>query len=274
MLRISDFAQLSRVSLKALRLYDQMGLFKPAQVDDSTGYRYYSAAQLPRLNRILVCKDLGFSLEQIAQLLNENLTARDLQRMLQQKQTEIAQRVEADLSRLARLQSRLLEIQQEGKMPNYEVVLKSIEPQLVAATQGVIPNYQDCEPTFHRLFDQAYGYVFQQGIKRVGSGIAVYHDTKLRDQDIPVEASVAIYDKIPGNDQISVYELPAVDTMACLVHQGAFTTLGQAYSALLGWVEVNGYRVIGSTREIYLQYEREGDPAEYVTEVQLPVEKI
>lgn len=66
MLRISDFAQLSRVSPKALRLYDRMGLLKPMEVDSFTGYRYYSATQLSRLNRILVFKELGFSLEQIA----------------------------------------------------------------------------------------------------------------------------------------------------------------------------------------------------------------
>jgi DNA-binding transcriptional MerR regulator len=66
MIKIGDFSKLSQATVKALRLYDEMGLLKPARVDNFTGYRYYSADQLPRLNRILALKDLGFSLEQIA----------------------------------------------------------------------------------------------------------------------------------------------------------------------------------------------------------------
>ncbi len=61
MLKIGDFSKLSRVSVQALRHYDEMNLLKPAQVDTFTGYRYYSASQLPRFNRILALKDLGFS---------------------------------------------------------------------------------------------------------------------------------------------------------------------------------------------------------------------
>lgn len=273
MLRISDFAQLSRVSPKALRLYDRLNLLKPIATDSETGYRYYSASQLSRLNRILVLKDLGFSLEQIGQLLDENLSPAAIRTLLQLKQTEIQQRLLADQDRLMRVENQLQQLEQEGKMPNYDVVLKSVESQLVAATTGVIPNYEECAPIFNRLFDQAYGYAAQQGLKRVGAGIALYHDTKLRDQNIPVEAAASIYEPIPSSDAVWVYELPSVETMACVVHHGTFATLGQAYNALLEWVEHNHYQIIGATREVYLQYERNGDPTQYVTEVQIPVEK-
>ncbi|MDJ0776164.1 MAG: GyrI-like domain-containing protein [Mastigocoleus sp. MO_167.B18] len=274
MLRISDFAQLSRVSPKALRLYDRMGLLKPIKVDSFTGYRYYSAVQLPRLNRILVFKELGFSLEQIAKLLDENIPAEEIRGMLRIKHLEIQQRLLEDQVRLARVEMRLTEIEQEKKMPNYEVILKPVESQLVAVTVGVIPNYQDCGPIFDRLFDEAYSHVSRHNLKQFGNGISIYHDTKLRDHDIPVEAAVPIYEKIPNNEKVLVYELPGVEDMACTVHQGSFASLGQAYNTLLEWVEKNGYRVIGSTREIYLQYERGRDESEYVTEVQIPVEKI
>lgn len=271
MLRISDFAQLSRVSPKALRLYDRIGLFKPANIDGLTGYRYYSATQLPRLNRILVFKELGFSLEQIKHLLNDNISTEEIRGMLRLKQSEIQRRILEDQTRLLHLEIRLQEIE-EDKMTNYEVVLKTVEPQIVAATVGLIPNYQDCGPVFDHLFDEAYHHAFQHGIKQVGSGISIYHDTKLRDRNIPVEAAAPIYEQIPSNERVWVYELPGVETMACAVHRGSFATLGQAYNALLAWVEKNGYRIVGSTREIYLQYERSGDCSQYVTEVQVPVE--
>lgn len=64
MIRIGDFSKLSRVSIKALRFYDEMGLLKPISVDRFSGYRFYEYNQLPRLHRILALKDLGFSLEE------------------------------------------------------------------------------------------------------------------------------------------------------------------------------------------------------------------
>jgi len=77
MIKIGDFARLSQVSIVTLRHYDEIGLLTPVAVDTATGYRYYAVAQLTRLNRILALKDLGFSLEQIDQLL-EGLTAEHL----------------------------------------------------------------------------------------------------------------------------------------------------------------------------------------------------
>jgi DNA-binding transcriptional MerR regulator len=72
--RIGDFSRLSLVSVKALRYYDELGLLKPARVDEFTGYRYYAASQLTRLNRVLALKDMGLSLEQIALLLDKEPT--------------------------------------------------------------------------------------------------------------------------------------------------------------------------------------------------------
>jgi DNA-binding transcriptional MerR regulator len=69
MLKIGDFSRLSQVSIKTLRYYDEVGLLKPAQIDQSSGYRYYSVAQLGQVHRILALRDLGFSLDQISHLL-------------------------------------------------------------------------------------------------------------------------------------------------------------------------------------------------------------
>jgi DNA-binding transcriptional MerR regulator len=75
MLKIGDFSALSQVSIKTLRYYDERGLLSPAHIDSATGYRYYSAAQISQLHRILAFKDLGFSLDQIAKCLEEQVTA-------------------------------------------------------------------------------------------------------------------------------------------------------------------------------------------------------
>lgn len=89
MFKISVFSRLSKVSLKTLRYYDQIGILKPRRVDHDTCYRYYSADQLLELNRILIYKELGFTLPQIKQLLQENISLENIQGMFKLKRSEI-----------------------------------------------------------------------------------------------------------------------------------------------------------------------------------------
>lgn len=273
MIKIGDFSKLSRVSVKTLRYYDELGLLQPVEIDRFSGYRYYSLDQLPRLNRILAFKDLGLSLEQIKGLLDENLPAGHIRGMLRLKQAEIEHHVQEEQERLKRVEARLRLIEQEDVMTPYEIVLKRVEPQWVASVRGVIPNYDESGPIFDRLFDRAYGYVYHQGIKKVGCGIAIYHDSNGQAQGIEVEACAPVYEKLQPGQDVLVYELPAVESMASVVHHGPFATISLAYKAMLAWIEQNGYRITGPTREVYLQYERGGDQSKYVTEIQFPVSK-
>ncbi len=276
MIKIGDFSKLSRVTVKALRYYDDLGLLRPVQIDEYNGYRYYSAEQLPRLNRILAYKDLGFSLEQIRSLLDENLSVEQMRGMLRLKQVEIRDRLRAEQDRLARVEARLKQIEQEDSMATqadqaYEVVLKKVAPQLVASVSGVIPNYDESEPIFDRLFDELYDYVCGQGA-RAGKGIALYHHTgEASEKDIQVEAVAPLYSPLKEYERVRIYELPGVETMACVVHHGPFASITQAYQALMRWIEGNGYTIAGPGRELYLQYERGGDQSQYVTEIQYPV---
>ncbi|HZR44706.1 MAG TPA: helix-turn-helix domain-containing protein, partial [Ktedonobacteraceae bacterium] len=102
MLRIGEFARIAQVSIVTLRHYDQYGLLKPAALDPDTGYRYYTLDQLPRLNRILALKDLGFPLEQIAQLL-EGLSLEQLQGMFKLKQAQTQHMIDTEQARLTRI---------------------------------------------------------------------------------------------------------------------------------------------------------------------------
>jgi DNA-binding transcriptional MerR regulator len=117
MLKIGDFARLSNVSVRTLRYYDDLGLIAPARVDELTGYRYYSIDQLPRLNRLLALKDLGFSLDQIARVLIEGVTHAQLRGMLVLKRAEVEDLLSEEQRRLERIEARLREIEQEDTMP-------------------------------------------------------------------------------------------------------------------------------------------------------------
>lgn len=69
MLKIGDFSKLSRISIRMLRHYDEIGILRPERVDDLTGYRYYREAQLPLAGRIQSLKGLGFELSVIKEIL-------------------------------------------------------------------------------------------------------------------------------------------------------------------------------------------------------------
>src|SRR5260221_6612512 len=119
--KIGDFSRLSVVSVKALGYYDELGLLKRARVDEFTGYRYYSASQLTRLNRILAMKDMGLSLEQIALLLDKEPTPDQIRGMLRLKQVELRQQLEDGQARLVRIQVRVEVLEQEGIHAAYYV---------------------------------------------------------------------------------------------------------------------------------------------------------
>jgi len=273
MFKIGDFSKLSLVSVKALRYYDELGLLRPARVDEFTGYRYYSASQLGRLHRILALKDMGLSLVQIAQLLEQELTPDQIRGMLRLKQVELRQQIEEEQMRLIRVEAWLQQFEQEVTMPTHDVILKKVPAISVAEARGVAPSMATIGQTLDRLFDQVIDYIQQQGATLVGPGITVYYDQEMREQDINVGACMSYEGTVVDGEQVKVSQLPAVETMASAIHHGSFSTLNIAYSAILRWIEANGYRISGPSRELNLEYERGGDQSKFVTEIQFPVEK-
>lgn len=270
MFKIGDFSRLSQVTIKTLRYYDEIELLKPARVDSFTGYRYYSAEQLPRLNRILALKDLGLSLEDIARLLNEDLSPEQIRDMFRIKQAELQNRLEEEQTRLARVEARLKQIEQEGKLPPQEVVVKAIKAQKVAAARAVIPTYAHVG----QLFALVYQFIKANRIQPAGPTASIYHDQGYRAKDVDVEAIVPFNGPGVGGDQVEVRELPSVEAMATVIHQGSYESVGGAYHALTVWLEQNNCRVAGPIREVYLQGVNDSDdPSTFVTEIQVPVEK-
>ena len=268
MLSIGDFSKLSRLPVKTLRYYDEIGLFKPLDVDRFTGYRHYSATQLPMLNRILALKDLGLSLEQIMQILHENLSLEQLRGMLRLRRAEIQQKMVEEQDQLLRVEARLKQIEMENAMPNYDVIVKNVEPQLVASIRDTLPSYQH----IGMFFEELYTYLQRYGAG--GLAVAIWHDEGYKASDVDGEAIAFLKEPVPESGRIKVYELPGVQ-MASVVHHGPYNTLSQAYDAALKWVEMNGYKVVGPTREVYLYNTtpvRQDDPS-YVTEIQFPVTK-
>jgi DNA-binding transcriptional MerR regulator len=269
-LKIGEFARVGQVSIATLRHYDQCGLLKPDALDPDTSYRYYSLDQLARLNRILALKDFGFPLEQIARLLEENLSLDQLRAMFALKQAQVQYMIEIEHARLARIAARLRQIEQEGIMPAYEVLLKQVDPLLVASMRSIIPMGDD--------MGQHYGtivaYLDQHHVQHSHPAMLLLHSRYEWYEDrmaIDVEAAVPLSTALPGNEQISTRTLPG-GLMASTIHIGDDLSIGQAYAALYRWMKDNGYQIIDPPRLVRLQRSEHMDPGQYVTEVQVPVE--
>jgi DNA-binding transcriptional MerR regulator len=272
MIRIGDFSKLSRVSVKTLRFYDEMGLLKPVQVDRFTGYRYYEFHQLPRLYRILALKDLGFSLEEIGRLLEGDLSVEQMRGMLKLRQAEIRQRVEEETQRLERVALWLRQIDQEQSLSRYDVVIKKIEPVPVASVRGIVPSPPDQSVLWDELIDDLH----KTNFRRAGAPMAIYHDPDFKERDWDIEVAIPLEEPVPASGRVRVYELPGAEMMACVVHTGPFATILNAYDALARWIDENNFQIAGPLRELNLRLpERRGDQNDpnTVNEIQCPVER-
>jgi effector-binding domain-containing protein len=270
MFKIGDFSKLSFVTVKTLRYYDEIGLLKPVTVDRFTGYRYYSADQLPRLNYIVALKNLGLSLEEIATLIHNDLTPPQLRDIFILKKAELQQRVNEEQRRLEQVEKLLKQIEKEGAMPDYQVVIKKVEPQTIASIRDVMPNYGHVG----QLYEELFKHLYSRGGKPAGPTIFISHDTEYKEKDVDIEAGVPIAKAIPGSDRVKVYELPGIEKAACTIYKGPYENIGEAYSAIMSWTESNGYQITGPDRELYLTSPADTqDPTQYVTEIQFPVKK-
>lgn len=272
MLTIGEFSRLTRLPTKTLRYYDDIGLFKPARVDPFTQYRYYSVEQLPRLYRLLALRGLGLSLDQIARLLDEDLPAEQIRGMLRLKQAELQGHIEAEQRRLATVEARLKQLEEDGTMSDYEVILKDVEPVRVASITEAVPGREHIGPAVGRLFETIGSHLQANNSAFAGPATVLYLDMEYNETDILLEATIPFTNDIPETGQIEVKTLPA-QTMASVVHRGPFTELERPYDAIFRWIEANHYQITGPSRELTLQYDPNGDPQDYVTELQFPVAK-
>jgi DNA-binding transcriptional MerR regulator len=275
--KIGDFSRLTRVSMKTLHHYDEIGLFKPAQVDRFTGYRYYTFDQLPRLNRILVLKGLGFSLDEIRQMVDDDLPADELRGMLRLRRAQLQRQADEALERLKQVEIRLRQIEQEGNMPQIDVLLKQVEPLTIAGAREVVPSPAQMRDRCIALDKQVCQLIESAGLKTDGVSFALYYSGGNAGIDVEMAYAVEPPKSAPAaSGKASVHTLPAV-TVAYAVYNGSyddFGAVGQVHRMLNQWAGENGYRVTDATREFYLRPPTGPGNPQGVMEIQYPVERI
>lgn len=270
MFTIGDFARHGRVSVRMLRHYDAIGLLRPARVDPYSGYRFYEAGQLARLNRVIALKDLGFTLQQVQAIVDDEVSAEELRGMLRLRRAELEAAAAAAAARLARVEGRLRTIESEGRMSTYDVVVKSVSGVRVAELSSRVASFgpEEIGPVADRLFEELCGLLETAGIEPMGSSVMWYEDAPDGD-GVVVHAGLPVPADARG-DGIRITELPDLPLVAAVVHHGPMDDVMPTVQALARWIDANGYRSTGYAREVYLAY-GQGDPAGWVTELQEPV---
>jgi DNA-binding transcriptional MerR regulator len=272
MFTIGDFARHGRVSVRMLRHYDATGLLRPAHVDPASGYRHYTAAQLARLNRIIALKDLGFTLRQVRDIVDDKVGAGELRGMLRLRRAELESAMAATEARLVQVEARLRAIESEGHMPTNDVVLKSVPAVRVAELTATAESFQpeDIGPVIGPLYEELFRRLDSAGITPTGPGIASYEDAPEGGGRITVHAAVQVSAPLQEGT-VRVLDLPPLDRAATIVHRGPMDTVLPTAQALARWIDTHGHRSAGYPREVNLECPENRD--DWVTELQAPVHR-
>ncbi len=264
MFTVGGFARLAGVSAKVLRAYDAAGLFAPAWVDRSSGYRYYSPAQLPNLRRIQALRDVGLSRAEIGDLVGGGA---DLRATLERRRIALeAERRELD-RRLAILDIR---VGRDGAgSADTDIVVRHLAAETVATMDPRLAPDDDIATAFHEL---------EVHVRDAGAR-AHRPPGAVPDEDlifVPLRRSIA------PTERIAVRRLSST-TAATILHHGPYASLPAALAGLRDWVSAAGHVATGPLRILYLQFGAEADlrlprgwtverDADFVTELQLPID--
>ncbi len=272
MLKIGDFSKLSRISVRMLRHYDEVGLLHPRETDALTGYRFYGEDQILTAGRIAAFRDMGFGLTAIADMLRETEPGCILERLELHRQELLEQSSEVG----AKLRQVELAIARLGKDENmkdntYEVAVKEIPARYVASVRSILESYNYEGRLWHYLMSETKDQQMQPGDPCLAFGF--YHDREYKEHDVDVEIQMTVSGTYQDTEHVKFKEVPAC-LVASAMHYGSYEEINRATAAVAAWIEANGYEYNGATFSIYhVSPHQTQNPDELVTEVCYPVRR-
>ena len=266
MYQIGLFSKINRITTKTLRHYDEIGLFKPEHVDYITGYRYYTSEQLPRLHRILALRQLGLSLTDIKEIL-ENPGNTEM--LLKLKKKELTDHINEEKQKLSLIDT-WLEIINGEKTMKYTAIIKELPAVTVASMRTVAPSYD----AYFKLIPPMGDEMRRQGAICAEPAYCfnIYHDGEYKEKDIDIEVCEAVVQQREDSEMVKYKQIKRVPSAVCVLHKGSYSGLRAAYAFTFQWIKDNGYELDGLPRESYIDgiWNRENED-DWLTEIQIPV---
>jgi DNA-binding transcriptional MerR regulator len=275
--RIGEFSRIARVSARLLRYYDELGLLRPGVVDASTGYRYYTSAQLQRLNRILVMRDLGLSLEQIGGVIDQEASAEQLRAMLELRRADAERALADEAVRLKQIEARIAQLDTGAGADLDDVLIRAEPARRIVSMRVAVGSFVEAREIIGELARTLPKRLPRESL---GPIIGIAHSPEFEPDAIDVELGFMVIGDLPATlptlarGSLSVRELPPVPSMAACVRVGLPEHAHLITGKIGRFVELNGFRLAGATREVFLRPPRAERMEESVVEMQFPVERV
>jgi DNA-binding transcriptional MerR regulator len=250
LLSIGAFAELSRLSIKALRLYDELDILKPLHIDPQSGYRYYGVDQLSSARMIRSMRDMDMPLAVIRRMLAVIPISQAQAELLVHQHLELRERQLGQIKELARQFTQ--QLKPEANKMSLEVEVKEIPTQqIISITRRhtVDGLGKQEEQDIGALFSLANDH----GARTLGAPFGIYHGPVSEQEDGPVETCLAVDGKVEERGDIEAKQLEG-GKAACVVITGEqchYPELLGAYDAAADWIQKNGYETTQPPREVW-----------------------
>lgn len=262
---------MTQISIRMLRYYDEIGLLKPAKVDLFTGYRMYSAEQIPILQKIVLLRDTKFTTLEIKDII-QRCNDVDILDELEKKKVQINKEISIEKQRIDKIDSAIKEIEEKKFKIHCNISFKKVDKMFILSVRDRIPSY------FHEgvLWDRLCESIKREDISvrhDMYNNIAIYHDIEHKDANVDVEVGMLV-NKIGENKDGFIYrEVEVAPKMAYAMVYGPYINLAKAYEKLAYWIEShNEHMADKPSRQIcHIGVGDVDNPEEYLTEIQIPL---
>ena len=266
MLKIGEFSKLSRVSIRMLRHYDDLGLLKPAMIDEFTGYRFYKEEQLFVMGRITALKDMGFALADIAKILDDYDNKEKLEEYLSKQQQELRKISDETEYKLMLLDTARKRLRKEQSM-SFDVTTKVIPERYAATVHMVVPHYEDEGILWGKLQECKTPLVPADPCLAA----AEFLDKEYKEENVEIVVWMTVKGQYEDTENVKFKTLPEVKVASCVI-KGSYEQMGEATATVASWIAENGFEVTGPMFNIYhVSPAQTQNPDEYVTEVCFPI---
>lgn len=266
MLQIGAFSKICHVSVKALHHYDKIGLLIPAEVDSVTGYRYYRVEQIDIMNYIRRLKRYGFSLEEIRTILTLS-DKREISAKLRKQRDCLRRRQRETEMILNELQTHISVFERTGDIMSYQKSY-TVEIRKSPAMNVLAKRAMMGVDEFGKYYGTLFERVPKERVTPTGMNGARYYDEEFRHESSDVEVFVGIREQDKADAIMEPCEC------AVTVHHGGYSSLSEAYGALVSWIMENGYEIAAAPFELYIKTQFDAlPPDEWETEVYFPVRR-
>ncbi len=262
MLQIGEFSRICQVSVKTLHHYDKIGLLVPAEVDQVTGYRYYQAELIDTMNYIQRLKRYGFTLEEIQQIITLS-DEKEISRLLRQQRDKLKREQQEKATILNELQTHISIFERTGDVMTYQKGYQ-IEIKNSPAMNVLTARAKMSVDEFGKYYGTLFERVPKDRVTPTGLNGARYFDQEFNPESSDIEVFIGVRERDKADTVMESCEC------AMTVHHGGYSTLSEAYGAVVNWIMENGYEIAGAPFDLYIKTQFDSlSPEDWETEVYL-----